>query len=71
MKWVLYNFTGGADGGQPYAGVIRDPAGSFYGTTLKGGTADQSVVYKLDIHGNESVLHSFTGGSDGALHMRG
>jgi uncharacterized repeat protein (TIGR03803 family) len=35
---VLYNFTGGTDGGYPYAGVIRDPAGNIYGTTYAGGS---------------------------------
>jgi uncharacterized repeat protein (TIGR03803 family) len=30
---VLYNFTGGADGGEPTTGVIRDSAGNLYGTT--------------------------------------
>src|ERR1017187_8297623 len=29
---VLYNFTGGADGGTPSGGVIGDSAGNFYGT---------------------------------------
>jgi uncharacterized repeat protein (TIGR03803 family) len=62
---VLYNFTGGADGSQPGAGVIRDSAGDLYGTTTRGGSAGWGVVYKLDATGHETVLHSFTGGADG------
>ena len=46
QETVLYNFTGGADGGDPYAGVIRDSAGNLYGTTFYGGTADAGVVFK-------------------------
>ena len=63
---VLHNFTGGADGGKPVAGVIRDAAGSLYGTTQSGGASDLGVVYKLDTGGHETVLHSFAGGNDGA-----
>jgi uncharacterized repeat protein (TIGR03803 family) len=62
---VLYNFAGGADGGAPYAGVIRDSSGNFYGTTYQGGTPNAGVVYKLDAAGHETVLYSFTGGADG------
>ena len=62
---VLHNFTGGLDGGQPYAGVIRDSAGNLYGTTSSGGTANAGVVYKLDTAGHEMVLYNFTGGTDG------
>src|SRR5208283_4382181 len=62
---VLYSFTGGADGGSPGAGVIRDPAGNLYGTTAIGGTAELGVVFKLDTSGNETVLHSFRRGVDG------
>jgi uncharacterized repeat protein (TIGR03803 family) len=63
---VLYSFTGGADGGYPYAGVSLDSAGNLYGTTYNGGTANAGVVYKLDATGHETVLYSFTGGADGA-----
>src|ERR1019366_8006380 len=30
---VLYTFTGGADGGSPVGGLIRDAEGNLYGTT--------------------------------------
>jgi len=69
---VLYTFTGGADGGYPYAGVIFDQAGNLYGTTEGRGDVRAcglfhgcGVVYKLDASGKETVLHTFKGGSDG------
>jgi uncharacterized repeat protein (TIGR03803 family) len=62
---VLYNFGGAADGGDPYAGVIRDASGNLYGTVGYGGTAYAGGVYKVDALGNETMLYSFTGGSDG------
>jgi uncharacterized repeat protein (TIGR03803 family) len=65
QETVLYSFTGGADGGYPYSGVIRDTAGNLYGTTTYGGGANLGVVYKLDATGHETVLHSFTGAADG------
>jgi hypothetical protein len=34
---VLHSFTGGADGANPYAGLIPDAAGNLYGTTWHGG----------------------------------
>jgi uncharacterized repeat protein (TIGR03803 family) len=62
---VLYTFTGGEDGGNPFAGLIQDKAGNLYGTTQNGGTWDKGTVFKLDSKGNETVRHSFTG-LDGA-----
>jgi uncharacterized repeat protein (TIGR03803 family) len=79
---VLYSFTGGADGGLPYASVIQDAAGNLYGTTSVGG--DQcsllgtcGVVFKLAPPAQEggawteSVLYSFTGGADGGFPVGG
>jgi len=63
---VLYSFTGGNDGGFPYAGVVLDSAGNLYGTTNGGGQSGAGVVFKLDKNGNETALYSFTGGNDGA-----
>jgi uncharacterized repeat protein (TIGR03803 family) len=70
---VLYSFTGGQDGADPYAGVILDSAGNLYGTTIAGGQgncnfpgfAGCGTVYKLDTMGNVTVLYSFTGFGDG------
>ncbi|MGD0361699.1 MAG: choice-of-anchor tandem repeat GloVer-containing protein [Bryobacteraceae bacterium] len=66
QETVLYAFTGGADGGSPYAGVVLDAAGNLYGTAYYGGTANAGVVYKVSPAGQETVLYSFTGGTDGA-----
>ncbi len=71
QETVLYSFTGGADGGDPVAGVIRDSAGNLYGTTYSGGTGGYGVVYKLDAAGHETVLYSFTGGADGGFPVAG
>jgi uncharacterized repeat protein (TIGR03803 family) len=66
---VLYSFTGGADGAEPYAGLLRDSAGNLYGTTVFGGASNWGVVFKLNKTG-ETVLHSFTGGADGGAPRR-
>ena len=75
---VLHAFTG-PDGSTPYGSLIGDLDGNLYGTTIGGGdTTDTAcrnnpfafgcgVVYKIDRHGNESVLYSFKGGTDGAF----
>jgi len=68
---VLYTFAGGSDGGVPYGGVIRDSAGNLYGTTYGGGPSGAGVVFKVDTSGNETVLYSFTGGSDGGYPFAG
>src|ERR1035441_9199057 len=62
---VLHSFAGGADGANPYAPVAMDASRNLYGTTLNGGTGGHGVVFKVDAGGNETVLYSFTGGSDG------
>jgi uncharacterized repeat protein (TIGR03803 family) len=68
---VLYSFCSlseCADGEDPLVGpLVRDSAGNLYGTTTFGGKSDDGVVFKLDTTGNETVLHSFTGGADGAF----
>jgi uncharacterized repeat protein (TIGR03803 family) len=80
---VLYSFTGGADGGEPYKGVTIDPGGysatdvsvgnSLYGTAVTGGSGSCEggcgVVYKLTKSNgtwNQTVIYAFTGGDDGS-----
>lgn len=64
---LLHSFTGNPDGAKPYAGLVMDPnSGNLYGTTERGGTSDLGTVFEVDKNGTETVLHSFTGGSDGA-----
>jgi uncharacterized repeat protein (TIGR03803 family) len=76
LETVLYNFcslSDCTDGQEPLRGpLVRDAAGNLYGTTYFGGNVNLcngscGVVFKLDAAGNETVLHSFTGGKDGAL----
>lgn len=75
-KPVLHSFAGGADGVYPVAGVIADASGNLYGTTQYGGGVacfggGCGTVFKLDKTGKETVLHSFTGGADGAAPVAG
>jgi uncharacterized repeat protein (TIGR03803 family) len=57
------------------AGLVRDKEGNLYGTTIQGGIESCvfarrvigcGTVFKLDASGNETVLYSFTGGTDAA-----
>ena len=66
---ILHSFSGGSDGANPYAGLIFDNKGALYGTTSAGGYNGSGTVFKLTPSGSgysESILHSFSGGSDGA-----
>jgi uncharacterized repeat protein (TIGR03803 family) len=65
------HFTGGSDGGVPYAGLIFDAGGNLYGTTSGGGSSTYGVVFELSPPSggsspwNETVLYAFTGVDDG------
>jgi len=67
---VLYSFTGGLDGANPYySGVIFDASGNLYGTTVGGGTSNLGTVFELtptESGWSEKVLYSFAAGLDGA-----
>src|ERR1700743_1537059 len=75
---VLHEFTNGADGGEPQAGLSMDRAGNFYGAASTGGNtagdcSDRNphgcgTVYKLSRRGSSWVfttLYTFSG-PDGA-----
>lgn len=63
---MLYSFAGSPDGVAPFAGVIMDATGNLFGTTQWGGSVDCGVVYKIDPTGHETLLHTFTNGTDGS-----
>ena len=45
---VIHSFQGGTnDGASPYAGLVRDAKGNFYGTTYAGGRSNYGMVFKL------------------------
>ncbi|HTK80323.1 MAG TPA: hypothetical protein VL286_07765, partial [Rhizomicrobium sp.] len=37
QEQILYSFTGGSDGQQPWAGVVRDQSGNLYGVATFAG----------------------------------
>jgi len=54
---VLYRFTGGSDGTDPVAGLVRDDKGNLYGTTQGNGfIGGASVVFKVTPKGQQTVL---------------
>jgi uncharacterized repeat protein (TIGR03803 family) len=67
---VRYAFQGGSDGDEPEGPVTLDKDGNLYGTTYYGGTGCYGqgcgTVFKLSQDGTKTVLHKFSGGSDGA-----
>jgi uncharacterized repeat protein (TIGR03803 family) len=71
IQTELYAFTGTTDGGAPDAALVRDAARNFYGTGSIGGEQfcygvfGCGVIFKLDTANQESVLYSFTDGTDG------
>ena len=76
---VLHSFQYDAGGASPVSPVYVDSTGTVYGLTNDGGSflgncgvylGGCGVVYSIS-SGNYKVLHSFTGGADGADPVRG
>jgi hypothetical protein len=70
---TIFTFNG-TNGANPNGTMVIDAAGNLYGVTTTGGLANCfgntcGVVFKLapnsSGHWTETVLHKFTGGSDG------
>lgn len=63
---VLHTFGIGTDGGNIWAGLVRDAQGNLYGTTDQGGTYGYGTVFEVTPSGTETILHSFNNdGTDG------
>ncbi|MGH6876314.1 MAG: choice-of-anchor tandem repeat GloVer-containing protein [Rhizomicrobium sp.] len=74
---TLHSFTGAQDGSYPLSNLVMDGKGDLFSTTQYGGDtqacsgAGCGVVFELAPDGTETVLYSFTGGSDGAFAYSG
>jgi uncharacterized repeat protein (TIGR03803 family) len=77
---VLYTFTGGADGNEPWSIPTLDSSGNLYGTTSIGGNLSCGpyscgVVFKLSPGDGgpwtESVLYTFNNSTDGGFSLSG
>jgi len=69
---LLYQFSGTPDGWFPSGPLTQDSVGNLYGTTQVGGSAGGvGTVFKVDKTGQETVLYSFTGASDGCYPFGG
>jgi uncharacterized repeat protein (TIGR03803 family) len=58
---ILHTFNV-TDGAYPWAGIVFDQQGNFYGTTAQGGLNGYGVVFKMTRSGGSwsySVIHSF------------
>jgi uncharacterized repeat protein (TIGR03803 family) len=64
---VIHKFTATPDGFFPDGPLVEDAAGTLYGTTQLGGPNGLGTVFKIDMTGGETILYSFTGGSDGCF----
>jgi uncharacterized repeat protein (TIGR03803 family) len=63
----LYSFTGYADGGYPYAGLVQGPDSQLYGTTSWGGDTNlnEGTIFKITTNGMLTVLLAFEGTNGG------
>ena len=67
---TLYDFTNGADGSQPYNGVVLDAAGDLFGTTsVGGGSGKNGTVFEMTNLGEgyspPTTLYAFSTAPDG------
>jgi uncharacterized repeat protein (TIGR03803 family) len=62
---MLYQFTGGADGGDSKGKLIQASNGNLYGTTYRGGANNLGTVFQFTKNGILSTLYSFNN-TDGA-----
>ena len=71
---MIHAFTGGNDGSGPGARLTIDGQGNLYGMTPTGGANGLATIYQIHTDGNNwtlNVIHTFTGGADGATGSAG
>ena len=62
---TLHSFAGAGEPDNFAAGVIQGADGSLYGTTPGGGAVGRGTIFRLDMTGTLTTLHSFIGGAEG------
>jgi uncharacterized repeat protein (TIGR03803 family) len=62
---LLREMDAAKDGSGPNSPLLLDLDGNLYGTTLLGGAHGFGTLFRITPAGKFTVLHSFTGGSDG------
>ena len=72
---ILHHFRRVFDGANPNAGLLQDASGNLYGTTRYGGVGCSGqgcgTVFKISARGQETILHRFRDGADGASPLGG
>lgn len=61
----LFAFDG-TTGSGPLAGLTLGTDGNYYGATTSGGTYNLGVLFRVSAEGAYTLLHEFSGSSDGA-----
>jgi uncharacterized repeat protein (TIGR03803 family) len=63
---IIHQFDPTTEGGKSEAPLLLGSDGALYGTTTWGGSSNVGTIFKLQPDGsNFTVLHTFSGGSDG------
>lgn len=70
----IYSFTNGPatpDGTDPYAGLIAETNGVFYGATTYGGANNFGTIFQVTTNGILTVLANFnsTNGANGSVNL--
>jgi uncharacterized repeat protein (TIGR03803 family) len=77
-KFSIVHTFDGTDGMNPQGGLVRDAKGNLYGAAFFGGIRTCTTtgnghdepgcgtIFKIDVDGEYTVLHTFTGHQDGA-----
>jgi uncharacterized repeat protein (TIGR03803 family) len=71
QETVSYKFKKPPDGDSPESVLARDSAGNLYGVTPFGGKHGLGTIFEIEKNGEEKLLHTFTGRSDGCLPVGG
>jgi uncharacterized repeat protein (TIGR03803 family) len=65
QETVLHRFSAHHSGGLDPGTAVKNVHGTVYGTTTAGGSSDDGTIYSMTLNGDVTILHDFTGGTDG------